>query len=295
MIFSPSSVDSVTLFDSRFLIKRDDSLHPWYSGNKIRKLYSLFQDEQIHHLVSYGGYQSNAMLSMAFFAHEKGIRFTYITKPLPDWVGEMTEGNYHHAIRLGMKHLQVFHTDYHETITRLGATYPDALVIDQGAAHPAAEAGIKMLAEELAEYIFQERIGNPGVLLPSGTGTTALYLAKHLPESIPVYTTPCVGDAAYLKAQWHTLEPALPRYPLILATQKKHHFAKPYPELLEISRRLNASGIEFDMIYAPKTWLSYLENREMLADKSLIYIHTGGVPGNPTQRERYRHKGMLPS
>lgn len=40
------------------------------------------------------------------------------------------------------------------------------------------------------------------VVLPAGTGTTALFLARHLvPEGIPVYAVPCAGDTAYLYRQ----------------------------------------------------------------------------------------------
>ena len=39
-------------------------------------------------------------------------------------------------------------------------------------------------------------------MLPAGTGTTALFLARHLvPRGIPVYTVPCAGDSAYLHRQ----------------------------------------------------------------------------------------------
>jgi 1-aminocyclopropane-1-carboxylate deaminase/D-cysteine desulfhydrase-like pyridoxal-dependent ACC family enzyme len=233
------------------------------------------------------------MLSMAFFAHEKGLRFTYLTKPLPARVALEMEGNYYHATRLGMEHLQVVHTDYKDAVAALGARFPDALLIDQGAAHPAAEEGIRMLAEEIGNFVAVQKLSNPGVLLPSGTGTTALYLAKHLPQTIPVFTTPCAGDATYLKAQWHRLEPALSCYPHILETAQKLHFAKPHPLLLDVWKAICASGIEFDMVYAPKTWLAWLENRTRFTGMQMIYIHTGGVLGNPTQQRRYAHKKLI--
>lgn len=40
------------------------------------------------------------------------------------------------------------------------------------------------------------------MILPAGTGTTALFLARHLvPEGIPVLTVPCAGDSGYLYRQ----------------------------------------------------------------------------------------------
>ncbi len=293
MIFSPSRVDSVQIGKHRFFIKRDDLTHPMYSGNKIRKLYALLGDKSTRHIVSYGGYQSNAMLSMAYFAHTKKIPFTYITKPVPEWVSRLEEGNYYHAVSLGMENIQVVHTDYPETVRNLAARYPGAAIIDQGAANPFAEEGIAVLARELDTFIKEQTLTDVAILLPSGTGATSLYLAKHIGAHATVYTTPCVGDADYLKAQWQRLEPDPACYPTILTTRRKHHFAKPYGELLEMWEKLTTSGIVFDMIYAPKTWLAYFENEKLLEGKTVIYVHTGGVIGNITQRLRYERKKMV--
>lgn len=293
MIFSPSRVDRLRFGNRDLYVKRDDLIHPMYSGNKIRKLYALLENDSLSHLISYGGYQSNAMLSMAYFAHQKKIPFTYITKPVPDWVTGLPSGNYSEAIRLGMENIQVVHTGYDETVQNLSTRYPGATIIDQGAASPFAEAGIALLAEELNAFIDKERLHNVALLLPSGTGATSLYLAKHIAPDAAVYTTPCVGDGDYLKAQWRRLEPALSRYPTILTTGKKHHFAKPYRELLAVFKKLETTGITFDMVYAPKTWLAYFENEKLFEGKTVIYVHTGGVIGNVTQRLRYERKGMV--
>lgn len=293
MIFSPSPVDSVRIGNRDFFIKRDDALHPMYSGNKIRKLYALLEDETLRHIVSYGGYQSNAMLSMAFFAHEKKIPFTYITKPVPEWIRDRKGGNYYEAIRLGMENIQVVHTKYQETVQNMSIHFPGATLIDQGAANPFAESGIAQLAKELNRFIRSNALENVALLLPSGTGATSLYLCKHIDDEAGVYTVPCVGDAEYLMTQWMRLEPDLSRYPTILTTRKKHHFAKPYPELWEVFQRISQTGIEFDMVYAPKTWLAYFENEALFEGKTLIYIHTGGVIGNVTQRLRYEHKKIV--
>lgn len=293
MIFSPSRVDSVSLGKRKIFVKRDDLIHPMYSGNKIRKLYSLIGNKTLRHIVSYGGYQSNAMLSMAYFAHQKKIPFTYITKPVPEWIGTQEGSNYREAIRLGMENIQVVHTEYAETIQNLAKCFPDATLIDQGAATPLAETGIAMLARELNAFIRQNDLHNVAVLLPSGTGATSLYLAKHIDPDITVYTVPCVGDAEYLRTQWRRLEPDPSAYPTILATEKKYHFAKPRRELLEIYRRIADTGIEFDMVYAPVTWLAYFENEALFEGKTLLYVHTGGLIGNVTQRLRYEHKKIL--
>ena len=50
-----------------FFLKRDDMLHPQFSGNKARKFMYLLQNEQpqIKTLISYGSPQANSLYSLA--------------------------------------------------------------------------------------------------------------------------------------------------------------------------------------------------------------------------------------
>ena len=121
---------------------------------------------------------------------------------------------------------------------------------------------------------------------PSGTGTTALYLALSLPE-YKVYTTPCVGDSKYLIEQMSALH-EIPKNLVILEPDKKYHFAKPYPEYLEIYKKLLLTKIEFDLLYSPGMWKTLLEQ----TDEEILYIHSGGVSGNISMLKRYEKKGF---
>jgi len=121
---------------------------------------------------------------------------------------------------------------------------------------------------------------------PAGTGTTALFLALALPE-YTIYTTPCVGDAAYLKEQMTALH-TIPKNLVILEPKKKYHFAKPYKEFLEIYEKLQEAGIVFDLLYAPAMWQALLEQ----TDETILYIHSGGVSGNESMLARYAKKNF---
>jgi 1-aminocyclopropane-1-carboxylate deaminase/D-cysteine desulfhydrase-like pyridoxal-dependent ACC family enzyme len=72
----------------------------------------------------------------------------------------------------------------------------------------------------------------------------------------------------------------------ILEPKKKYHFAKPYEEFYKIYEKLQGTGIEFDLLYAPSMWLSLLEQTE----EKILYIHSGGVSGNESMKERYFKK-----
>jgi 1-aminocyclopropane-1-carboxylate deaminase len=78
----------------------------------------------------------------------------------------------------------------------------------------------------------------------------------------------------------------------VLQSRKKHHFARPYPELLQIYRELRDKGMEFDLIYGAKMWHDLMELPRSEGEV-ILYVHSGGLIGNDTMLERYRYKGML--
>jgi 1-aminocyclopropane-1-carboxylate deaminase/D-cysteine desulfhydrase-like pyridoxal-dependent ACC family enzyme len=48
----------------------------------------------------------------------------------------------------------------------------------------------------------------------------------------------------------------------------------------------------FDLLYAPKMWLTLLAYLKHLQGE-VLYVHSGGLLGNASMLERYRHKGLL--
>ena len=237
-----SPISKIILEGREFLVKRDELIDLHLAGNKYRKLYPLLQTpkEKLNKIISYGGTQSNAMLAIAKMCFDKGWEFVYYTKPISTTQKQQKFGNYFHALKLGMKHIEIKYERYKDFIASIRLNLDEkTFIIDQGGAVVEADDGLKVLAKEIREQ-------NPPIkalATPSGTGTTALYLALNMPE-YKVYTTSCVGDVEYLKKQMSALH-TIPKNLIILKPQKKHHFAKPYPEFLDIYTTLKNEGIEF--------------------------------------------------
>lgn len=226
------------------------------------------------------------MLAIAAMCKTKGWEFDYYTKPVSQTQKEARLGNYFHSINLGMNHIEIDTLLYKDFIASLSITKEDTtFIIDQGGAVAQAKEGLEVLAKEIRE----SDIKCTSMATPSGTGTTALFLALAFPEC-KVYTTPCVGDVKYLKEQMQALH-KLPKNLIILEPSKKHHFAKPYPEFLEIYKKLLATGIEFDLLYSPGMWEALLAQ----TDEEVLYIHSGGVSGNESMLKRYEQKGLYKS
>ena len=281
-----SSISEIFLDGRKFYVKRDDLIDPFLAGNKFRKLHALLQTSKdtYHTIISYGGTQSNAMLAIAAMCKVKNWEFIYYSKPLNQTMKEQRTGNLFLSLELGMKHIEIEHDNYKNFIASLRVTMDEkTFLIDQGGANTLAKEGLKVLAREIRET----KLNIKALVTPSGTGSTALYLALALPE-YKVYTTPCVGSISYLKEQMSALE-KIPENLIILEPKKKYHFAKPYAEFFTMYKKLLNTGIEFDLLYAPLMWQTLLENVE----EEVLYIHSGGVSGNESMLERYEKKGFL--
>ena len=280
-----SPISKIVLEGREFLVKRDDLIDPYLAGNKYRKLYTLLQtpSKNLNKIISYGGTQSNAMLAIAAMCREKSWEFIYYTKPLSKKQREKNSGNYGVSISLGMQHVEIEAELYRDFIAALRLNLDDkSFIVDQGGAIREAKIGLEVLAQEIRKQ-------NPDVTAlatPSGTGTTALFLALSLPE-YKVYTTPSVGDSTYLKEQMQALCD-IPENLIILEPKRKYHFAKPYPEFLNIYKRLLKEGIEFDLLYSPSLWIALEEQTE----EKILYVHSGGVSGNESMLKRYSQKGF---
>ncbi len=274
-----------------FYVKRDETIDPLLSGNKYRKLYSLLQTpaHTYQTIMSYGGTQSNAMLSIAALCRQKGWFFHYYCKPIAPHLKQQPSGNLLAALDLGMLLFETNHDDYETTITQLKSN-GSSLLIPQGGADAIAQQGIEILAQEIRQWQQSTNLKPLYIVTPSGTGTTAFYLASALPE-YTVLTSACIANKNYLITQMQQLG-TMPDNLRLLQANRKFHFAQPYPELLHMYEQLKTAGITFDLLYAPQMWLTLLEHMQNF-DGTVLYVHSGGLMGNATMLERYQHKGLI--
>ena len=285
MNYTNSPIHEVVFNKQKYFIKRDDLLNSDFSGNKARKFYYYLINDfpDIKKVVSHGSSQSNAMYSLSVLCKLKNWQFDYYVDHTASFLKENPIGNYKYAIKNGMNIIESEVPDFFDKET---------LFINEGGALVQASHGIEVLANEIKLWINQNNIKDIKVFLPSGTGTTALFLQKYLP--FEVLTCPCVGDEEYLKKQFEVLEKK--NHPLILKTDKKYHFGKLYKELYEIHNNLlNQTNIEFDLLYDSLGWICFENYVKQLkeANTTFLYIHQGGIIGNESMYDRYKHKYPL--
>ena len=236
------------------------------------------------------------MASIAALCKRKGWAFLYITKTLSTTLKQNLSGNLKAALDHGMELLEVKYDEYREVVNSLYTPLPDTrinyiesdLVLAQGGADLGAKEGITVLAKEIALWQQENSMKRLTVVTPSGTGTTAFFLAHALCD-VTVITTPLIGSKAYLLEQMQSLGD-IPKNLTIFETEKKYHFGKCYDEYLDAYKEMLNQGVEMDLLYAPKMLMALKESLA-LVEGDVLYVHSGGVQGNRSMLDRYANKG----
>lgn len=277
-----------------FYLKRDDLLHPQFSGNKARKFMSLLSlaNADIDTLVGHGSPQANSLYSMAALANLRGWKLDFYVDHIPSWLSQNPIGNYRAALALGANIIATRPTygcsvaDYLTQQQWL----PNQLFVPEGGRSPIAQSGVNQLAQEILAWMANQPSANWVVALPSGTGTTALYLHQALKQhQIEVVTCACVGGDDYLREQWLSLGEQ--SHPTILSNGTKHQFGHLYPEQYDLWQKLgDQTEVEFELLYDPLMWQRLLEWWPTQTDRQLLYIHQGGILGNESMLPRYRRQ-----
>ncbi|QLE85320.1 pyridoxal-phosphate dependent enzyme [Shewanella sp. Scap07] len=301
MQLSHTPVDKVTIAGFDVFVKRDDQLHPAFSGNKARKFaYFLAQPyTQVSKLVGYGSPQANSLYSMAVLAKMRGWQLDFYVDHIAKQILKQPAGNYAAAIAHGANVIDLSQQDdrndlsTRDYIERHVAGDDTVLYVPEGGRCEYAEYGLFQLAREIVDWKQQQQLSQLNVFLPSGTGTTALFLTRsfaQLDESIKVLTCAVVGGDDYLTSQFYELSSDCNDHPQIITPPKRYHFGKLYHEFYQHWLELNQSGIEFELLYDPLGWMMCKQYLQQSSDEPMLYLHQGGLLGNETMLPRYKRK-----
>jgi len=316
-------------------------------GNKYWKAQYLLADNAVNnntkHIYSHGGYQSNAMLALAQLCHYNNINFTYITRRPPQHMRDKLHdnfsrgnSNFERVLHLQRQAQQQEQQQYFINIIECQSKIEydseiakakhqsNGVFVSQGIAEPQAEIGIIDYVNRLKQALATHNDENHQLILivPSGTGTTAYFIAKHFTDA-QVLTTPVYGSEEDLMSQLQLLmskereqqqqtqqgQYKLPSNLVIIKqqdqwsksnrgstsnTSSRHKFAQlnqDYLQAYEYVLKETTGTLEIDLIYAPPTLLNtmhYIATNYNSNNTRIVYIHTGGTSGNASMLERYR-------
>lgn len=236
------------MFGRKFFFKRDDKFSfPKLSkvtGNKVRKLHSLYYEDNLSpFVISYGGVQSNAMRALAAVCRFKGSQLLYLSRPVPSQLTVNPIGNYLDALNDNMKLIALSNEEYRSlvqhpvlsasnlSLTILSAIFDqtgidlsipsnNSVIVPQGAAHALAEPGISSLASEMYAFIqyHRETTGDHTtpwkIIFATGTGISAFYAARFFHslnrnDAIEIIAVPCATSSVRLRQDLFHLQQRL--------------------------------------------------------------------------------------
>ncbi|MBK0384030.1 1-aminocyclopropane-1-carboxylate deaminase/D-cysteine desulfhydrase [Pedobacter sp. SD-b] len=270
----PPITDHVKLF-----IKRDDTIHPFISGNKWRKLkYNLIdaKEKQKTHLVTFGGAFSNHLLATAAAGAKFGLKTTAFVR------GEKVNNPVLDLCQLfGMNLIFITRKDYKDK-PRLFKSYFDedneCFLLDEGGYGLNAEKGCREIITELKN-------GYDHIFCSAGTGATAAGIINQVFISklnTKVNIVPALKGGEFLKPEIDNL--LIDKIDYQLHTH--WHFggyAKTKPELINFIKDFTQkTGILIDPVYTSKTLYAIkdlVSKNHFKKDDKILMIHTGGLFG----------------
>ncbi|MEZ9593689.1 pyridoxal-phosphate dependent enzyme [Shewanella sp. 10N.261.52.F9] len=301
-MFVNSPVESIEFNGRHIFVKRDDLLSETFSGNKARKFAYFLENEFPGKsvLIGHGSPVANSLYSMSALAKLKGVQLEFYVDHIAEQVINSTVGNYAAAVANGANIIDISKmADRQERSVieyieqKVLPERDDCLFVPEGGRCEYARYGVHHLAQEIITWSQAHNLLQLSVFLPSGTGTTAVFLNEYFVQHAPgiqVFTCACVGDRQYLKQQFNLLVSDASMHPHIVELDKKYHFGKLYRPFYNMYYKLLMTGIEFELLYDPLGWMCVEKLLDSGLEQPMLYIHQGGLLGNATMLPRYQRK-----
>lgn len=288
----PTKIEYLNNNNIKIYVKRDDLIHPIVSGNKWRKLSSLFLSKKlqsISHIVSFGGAYSNHLHALGYICHKLNIKCTAIvrgdySRNLTPMLSDLTRWN------TDIKY--VSKNDYNrrsedDYLTQIKSETKACLIIPEGGSSDTCITGVQILGQE----INQQLAGTSHVLLPVASGGTMAGLINYYAQLKSQKTPELLGvgvlkGTSYLRdTVTNLLDPSKHHEPFRILDNYHHGgYAKNHPKLEHFMQKfIRATEIPLEKVYSGKCFyaLDDLLNKEYFAPNSkIVIIHTGGIQGN---------------
>jgi 1-aminocyclopropane-1-carboxylate deaminase/D-cysteine desulfhydrase-like pyridoxal-dependent ACC family enzyme len=271
--------------DLRVDVLRLDKVHPFISGNKWFKLkhYLLSASQQnISHLVSFGGPFSNHLHALAYAGYLFGFRTTGIVRghaPPSDKLSPTLQD----CLKWGMSLEWMDRQDYRRHaevsgVEHVQALFPQSLVIPEGGEGADGVEGVASLFQtlDLDRYDL--------ILTPVGSGTTLAGLHNGVGDSARVVGVSALKGADDLSQRAAKYIPD--KSPEQVEIWHDYHhggFAKMTPLLRNfISSVQSEYGLMLDPVYTSKALYALVHqfaHHKLGESVNAMLIHTGGLQG----------------
>jgi 1-aminocyclopropane-1-carboxylate deaminase len=265
-------------------LKRDDLLHPVISGNKWRKLkFALLeaQQNQIKHIISFGGGFSNHLHALGYCCQQMNIRFNAIVRgdysgnPSPMLQDLVSWGAQLRYVDRSTYKLR----DQPEYLTNLQQRYPEATIIPEGGSQALALKGVSEIISELeGNYDY--------IIAPVGSGGTLAGVINQSQSSTKIIGIAVLKGKDYLESLVNQLLPASAKDKSNWQINHDYHlggYAKTNSELKAFCENfLQQTDIHIEPVYSGKLFFALkdlIAKQEFPEGSKILALHTGGLQG----------------
>ena len=268
--------------DLELFVKRDDLIHNYISGNKIRKLNQnifSFYKNKCKKLVTFGGAFSNHLLATAALCNELSIDCDGIVRG--EELNENSNGILKKCSSLGMQLNFVSRSSFSEQKKMSGFVFQDGIptwFVPEGGANLEGIEGCKEIVAE-NEEIFDYYV------VAQGTTTTSIGIALALPPSAKIIVVPVLkgfNSKSEMKSVlnnvdlWNVIKDKI----IVLDDFHFGGYAKSTNELRDFICEINQiNEMQIEEVYTGKALYAlknYLE-KNFVKNKKVLFIHTGGI------------------
>ncbi|GAA4766081.1 MULTISPECIES: 1-aminocyclopropane-1-carboxylate deaminase/D-cysteine desulfhydrase [Flavobacterium] len=275
------NISSITDRQIVLQVKREDSLHPFISGNKFRKLkYNIdfFKESLFDTLITFGGAYSNHIAATAYACKENGLNCVGVIRGDELWREINNNPTLYFAQQCGMKFEFVTRDQYrkkdsNEFLNYLKNKYGSCYVLPEGGTNDLAVKGCK-------EILNQGDVEFDYICCAVGTGGTISGIIDSSKPHQKVIGFPALkGD--FLKDEIRKF--ANNKNWELITDYHFGGYGKVTEELIDfINNFYTKTSIFLDPIYTGKMFFGVLDliNRNYFPKNGkILLIHTGGLQG----------------
>jgi len=269
------------------LVKRDDLIDPFISGNKWRKLKYILQLAESQHksgILTLGGAFSNHLLATAAACSKAGLQSIGLVRG--EELTENSNDNLRRCADFGMRLLFVPRDEYAERYEKerqeiWKQRHPEFLFVPEGGAMYHGLIGCQEIWQEIPQKIDH-------VFVAQGTTATSCGLLLGAAETTQIHVVPVLKGFDSLAEMRSLLYPFLldtavmEEYLNRVVVHDQYHFggyAKHTPELHAFVREMVNHGLPLDLIYTGKAFFALVDQLQSQEydGKTVLFVHTGGL------------------
>lgn len=282
---------------TEIFIKRDDLNGLLISGNKARKLEYLIADalnKRCDSVITCGPVQSNHCRTTVAFARNFGL-FPYLF--LRGRPKKTPNGNLLIDRLLDARITYITPSEYHNKRTEIMAEYAKRLIkkgkrpyiIPEGGSNEIGALGYLDCMREMADFIKKKKVDALYCAVGSGGTYAGLLLGKKILKlNIELNGVIICDTVQYFTDKILKIcEKAVYRFGMKIKITRHDinlidgyvgsGYAIPYPEELEVIRKIAKTGIILEPVYTGKAFYGMLQTLKKKKYKRVIFMHTGGL------------------